>query len=140
MARRVGPAGEVFATELNPERRAQIARRAARLPQLVVVEAIPDATNLPSDCCDALYMRAVLHHIAALDAYARELARAVRPGGRVGIIDFPRGALIMHGADHGIEAQVVLRAFAAAGLPLEGRDDNWGGAMYLLAFRKPAAE
>jgi hypothetical protein len=57
--------------------------------------------------------------------------------GRAAIIDFPPGALFMHGADHGIEAQVVLRAFAAAGLDLDGREDNWGGAMYLLVFRKP---
>lgn len=140
IARRVGPEGAVFATELNPERRAQIARRAARLPQLAVVEAAVDATKLPFDCCDAIYMRAVLHHIAAVDAYARELARAVRPSGRLAIIDFPPGALFMHGADHGIDAHVVLRAFTAAGLELEGREDNWGGAMYLLAFRKPAAE
>ena len=136
MARRVGPAGAVFATELNPERRAQIAQRAARLPQLTAVEAGADVTKLPFDCCDAIYMRAVLHHIAAPDAYARELARAVRPGGRVAIIDFPPGALFMHGADHEIDAQVVLRAFTAAGLELEGREDSWGGAMYLLVFRK----
>jgi ubiquinone/menaquinone biosynthesis C-methylase UbiE len=140
MAGRVGLAGAVFATELNPERRAEIARRAAGLPQLAAVEAAPDATKLPFDCCDAIYMRAVLHHIEAPDAYARELARAVRPGGRVGVIDFPPGALFMHGADHGIDARVVLRAFTAAGLELEGREDDWGGAMYLLTFRKPARE
>ena len=140
MARRVGRGGAVFATELNPERRAQIARRAARLPQLAAVEAAVDATKLPFDCCDAVYMRAVLHHIAAPDAYVRELARAVRPGGRVGIVDFPPGALFMHGADHGIEPQVVLHAFASAGLELESREDNWGGAMYLFVFRKPVAE
>jgi ubiquinone/menaquinone biosynthesis C-methylase UbiE len=137
IARRVGRDGAMFATELNPERRAQIARRAVHLPQLTTIEAAPDTTKLPFDCCDAIYMRAVLHHITAPDAYARALARAVRPGGRVAIIDFPPGALFMHGADHGIEAQVVLRAFTAAGLELEGRDDDWGGAMYLLAFRRP---
>jgi ubiquinone/menaquinone biosynthesis C-methylase UbiE len=136
MARRVGQGGAVFATELNPGCRAQIAQRAARLPQLAAIEGASDATNLPFDCCDAIYMRAVLHHITAPDAYARELARAVRPGGRVAVIDFPPGALFMHGADHGIEAKAVLHAFTAAGLELEGREDNWGGAMYLLAFRK----
>jgi SAM-dependent methyltransferase len=139
MARRVGRDGAVFATELNPVRVAQIARRSARLPQLTAVEAAPDATKLPFDCCDAIYMRAVLHHIPAPDAYARELAGAVRPGGRVAIIDFAPGTLFMHGADHGIEAQVVVRAFTAAGLELVGREDNWGGAMYLLAFGKPMA-
>ena len=137
MAHRVGRGGAVFATEVNPERRAQIARRAAGLPQLAAVEAAADATKLPFDCCDAIYMRAVLHHIAAPAAYARELSLAVRPGGRVAIVDFPPGALFRHGADHGIEARVVLRAFAAAGLELDGREDNWGGAMYLLVFRKP---
>jgi ubiquinone/menaquinone biosynthesis C-methylase UbiE len=137
MARRVGPGGAVFATELNPDRHTQLARRAARVPQLAAIEAAPDATNLLFDCCDAIYLRAVLHHIAAPNAYARGLARAVLPGGRVAIIDFPPGALFMHGADHGIEEQVVRRAFTAAGLQLESREGDWGGAMYLLVFRKP---
>jgi SAM-dependent methyltransferase len=136
MARRVGPDGMVFATEIDPARQARLARRASATPQMKVVAAAPDETNLAPECCDAVYLRAVLHHIDDPGAYARALVRAVRPGGRVAVVDFAPGMLPFHGADHGIEARAVVAAFTAAGLRLEGRDDEWGGAMYMLVFRK----
>jgi ubiquinone/menaquinone biosynthesis C-methylase UbiE len=136
MAERVGPDGAVFATELDSVRRERLARRASTTPQIKVIAAAPDETNLAPDCCDAVYLRAVLHHIDAPGVYARALVRAVRPGGRVAVIDFAPGLLPFHGADHGITAQTVIDAFTAAGLRLERRDDEWGGAMYMLAFRK----
>ena len=79
-------------------------------------------------------MRAVFHHIEDPTALAASVAAAVRPGGRVAIIDFPPGALWFHGADHGVTPEAVTTAFEGAGLSLAQRIDDWGGGMFLLAF------
>jgi ubiquinone/menaquinone biosynthesis C-methylase UbiE len=140
MAHVVGARGIVYATELSTQRRGNIARRAseAGTPQVRIVEAKTDITQLPDECCDAVYMRASLHHISDLQAYAREVVKAVRPGGRVAIIDFAPGALWFHGDEHGIEADNVIQAFHQVGMSLTQRIEDWGGATYLLLFERRA--
>jgi ubiquinone/menaquinone biosynthesis C-methylase UbiE len=136
MARALGAAGVLYATEISPARRDDIIERSARAgtSHLRVVEAAPNSTNLPDDCCDAIYMRAVFHHIEDQTAMAASVAAAVRPGGRVAVIDFPPGALWFHGANHGVTPEAVTTAFERAGLSLSQRIDAWGGGMFLLAF------
>jgi ubiquinone/menaquinone biosynthesis C-methylase UbiE len=143
MARRVGPEGVVFATELSAERRQQIAERAARagLAQLKVVAAAEAGTSLTPGCCDALYMRNVLHHLEGRPAYAREMWSAVRPGGVVVIIDFAPGALSLHlGSAHGVSPDAAVAAFTQAGFVVQQRVDRWGGGMFALVFAKPARD
>jgi SAM-dependent methyltransferase len=136
MARIVGPGGRVFATELADNRRRQIASRVSRhgVSHMVVVEAAADRTNLPDACCHAVYMRKVLHHIDDPDGYARDLAGALRPGGRVAIIDFAPGGLLFLGSDHGITPDRVATAFEAAGFQPGVRIDEWGGGMFAAVF------
>ncbi|MGE5817995.1 MAG: class I SAM-dependent methyltransferase, partial [Deltaproteobacteria bacterium] len=64
-ARRVGPSGHVYATELDTERLADIRRAAteARLSNVTVIEGAVSRTNLPEGCCDALFSRMVYHHL-----------------------------------------------------------------------------
>ena len=141
MARVVGPRGVVYATELSSQRRSEIARRAsnAGTPQVRIVEARTDLTQLPEQCCDAVYMRTALHHITDPQAYAREVVKAVRPGGRVAVIDFAPGALWFHGRDHGIQADNVIHAFQQVGMSLTQRIEDWGGGTYLILFERPRA-
>jgi ubiquinone/menaquinone biosynthesis C-methylase UbiE len=139
-ARIVGERGAVFATDIDAARRDQIARRATAdgIRQLTVVEASPDAPNLPAVCCDALYMRFVYHHIADPVAYARHLAGTVRPGGRIAVIDFAPGLLWFHDNDHGVRPETIEAAFAAAGCELVTRDDAWGGGTFVRVLECPA--
>jgi len=134
----VGSTGEIYATELAADERAAIERRVrdASIDNVRVIAAAESETRLPDRCCDAVYMRAVFHHIADQPAFAASVARAVRPGGRVAVIDFAPGTLWFHGADHGVRPDAVLTAFQAAGLRLRDRIDDWGGGMFLLVFEK----
>jgi ubiquinone/menaquinone biosynthesis C-methylase UbiE len=136
MATLVGNSGVVYATELAPDQLAEIESRSRRagLPNIQVIEAAETETGLPDRCCDAAYMRAVFHHVAHPSAFASDVARALRPGGRLAVIDFAAGALWFHGADHGVSPASVQRAFESAGLRLVTRDDHWGGGMFLLVF------
>jgi cyclopropane fatty-acyl-phospholipid synthase-like methyltransferase len=140
MASFVGSTGQVYATELVPERRAAIERRVSRasVRNVHAVAAAEAETQLPESCCDAVYMRAVFHHIADRSQFAADVARALRPGGRVGVIDFAPGRLWFHGADHGVQPDSVLSAFQATGLRLLERVDDWGGGMFLFVFERDA--
>ena len=136
MARRVGASGAVYATELDAGRVDEIAGQISRneIPHVRVVQGAADATRLPDRCCDAIYMRAVFHHIGNADVFAAEVRKALRPGGRIAVIDFPPGALWFHGDNHGVAPDNVIQAFERAGLKQTQRVDDWGGGTYLLLF------
>lgn len=140
MAGVVGAAGTVHATELSAERREVIARRisAAGVHNVVVVAAGEEQTGLPDGCCDAIYLRTVFHHVGDRVLFAAALTRAVRPGGRIAVIDFAPGTLWFHGADHGVSAEAVTAAFERAGWAERARDDAWGGGMFLRVFSRAA--
>ena len=141
MAAVVGAGGLVYATELSPSRRDALARRVAGagLDNVRVVAAGAVETGLSPHCCDAVYMRTVFHHVSDPRAFAVSVAAAVRPGGRIAVIDFAPGTLWFHGADHGVTPDRIRTAFRDAGWRLRGQVDDWGGGMYLLVFEPPAA-
>jgi SAM-dependent methyltransferase len=135
LSRTVGPAGAAFATERAPEQRRRIMERAdAAGVRVSVVEAGERSTNLADACCDAIVMRMVMHHISDPAAFAKDIRRSLRPGGRVAIVDFAPGVMPHLSADHGLEQSAVLARFTDAGLALLRRDENWGGRTYLLVF------
>jgi SAM-dependent methyltransferase len=149
LAARLGASGRLYATEVDPARRRTIqdAVGKAGLHNVTVLEAGERQTHLPAGCCDAIYMRRVYHHFtnpATLDA---SLFEALRPGGRLAIIDFvpvrwlfwlrrPEGVPEDRGG-HGIPPAVVLREVTAAGFVLDRRIDDWNSREYCLVFRKP---
>lgn len=138
LSRIAGPDGWAYATERTPTQREAIASRArAAGLNVSVIEAGDRATNLPDSCCDAVTVRMVMHHVTDAAAMAGDLRRAMKPGGRVGIIEFAPGALPHLADDHGIDPQPVVEAFASAGFVTERTDMQWGGRTYLLVFRAP---
>lgn len=85
LARRVGPSGRVFATELDDELLADIRQAAkdAGLSNITVIRGEVSRTNLPEACCDALFSRVVYHHLTDPAAINADIFRALRPGGRL---------------------------------------------------------
>ncbi|HKW99330.1 MAG TPA: class I SAM-dependent methyltransferase [Bryobacteraceae bacterium] len=57
-------------------------------PNLETVLAAPDDPKLPTQSVDLIFFCDVLHHIENRPAYYPKLARALRPGGRIVVIDF----------------------------------------------------
>lgn len=138
LVRRLGADGMLYATELDEGKLRSLQSRAAGATgsQMRVIAANASVTNLPDECCHAAYLRMVFHHIDDQMAYAHEVARAIRSGGRLAVIDFAPGALFFLGRRHGVEADTVVAAFERAGLALVSRDDNWGGRTFAVAFIK----
>ena len=123
LARHVGAEGQVLTTELGDERLKALRRAVerAKLPQVRVVPASTDATNLDVGCCEVVVMRDVYHHFADPVVMNASLLQALRPGGRLAILDFEprdggkREAGDRAGNQHGVAREVVVSELTAAG-------------------------
>ena len=147
MARAVGPAGTVYSTELNADRRRAIRDRvaAAGLGNVTVIEAAGDATNLPDACCDVVFLRNVYHHITEPERFAAGVAKAVKPGGTVVVIDFDPGTLWLHGGQpndasrrpgHGVSREDAIAEFRTAGFDVRREIPRWSGPMWLIVLQR----
>ncbi len=151
LARRVGPSGRVYATELNGERLIDIQEAAAeaRLANVIVIEGAVSHTNLPEACCDAIFSRFVYHHLTDPAAINRDIFRALRPGGRLLIIDFEPGGIMdwigrpetaaRHGG-HGTPKGTVVKEVTSAGLQFIRGPEAWRGRTYGVLFQRPGSE
>ncbi len=93
-ARALGPSGRVLATDVQDAMLEALAERKRRegLRQIEVVRAGFDDPALPSACCDVVFLATVYKEIEDRVAYGRRLASALRPGGRLAIIEYRPGA------------------------------------------------
>jgi ubiquinone/menaquinone biosynthesis C-methylase UbiE len=129
----VGPSGRVFATDINKDRIADINRAVAKVGVTNITVILGDAnrTNLPDDCCDAIFMRHVYHHFGDPLRMNRSLWQGLKAGGRLAIADFlptsrksaPAGQR-GEGDNHGIMPDTVIEELKAAGFD-NPREETW---------------
>ena len=142
--------GRVYATDIteNALRETRAYAKKEGLTNITVIEGAADRTNLPSECCDALFLRHVYHHITALEAFNKNLRASLKPGGRLAIIDFiprkgselPDGVPANRGG-HGIPPSVVIDEMTAAGFTHVRTIDDWppgekSSNLFLVLFAK----
>lgn len=140
----VQPGGRVFATEIDTGRLASIRRAVeeAGLANVTIIEARADDTGLPDACCDAAFLRHVYHHLTDPGATLASLARALKPGGQLAVIDFeaswggtPAGVPDDRGG-HGMPVALLEEELRRAGFaPIHTRRD-WSGHDYLVVARR----
>jgi predicted methyltransferase len=85
----VVPKGRVYAVDTEPAMVQHVAERAKHLGlgNLTALRASPLDPGLPEKV-DLIVLVDVYHHVEHRDAYLRKLREALRPGGRVAIVDF----------------------------------------------------
>ena len=94
-AKRVGPTGRAFGLDMTDEMLALAQRNAAEAGATNVeflkghIEAVP----LPANSIDVVISNCVVNLAADKPAVFREIARVLRPGGRIGITRHRRGGL-----------------------------------------------
>lgn len=146
-AARVGSRGHVYASELGDDRVKALRAKVSARPQIEVVAGAADRTNLPDGACDAIFMRNVYHHFPAPGPMSASLAAALKPGGRVAVVDFrPPGAEApmpedrdndnVKGVDmHGVTPESVQRELMDAGFQVERTEKGSRRAFMVVAVR-----
>jgi predicted methyltransferase len=148
LAKWLQPAGHVFATDIAATQLATIRNYVTQegLTNVTVLEGAEASTNLPAGCCDAIFMRDVYHHLTRPEAFNASVGAALKPGGRLAVIDFvPQpGSEVFPGVNpnrggHGITPVLVVLEVSAAGLTHVRTIDPWPdkpGGLFLVLFRK----
>ena len=141
LARRVGPNGLVYAQDVQPEMLAAITRRVQRegLANVRPVLGRGSDPRLPAGKLDAVLIVDVVHEIEDRVTLFRNLAAALKPVGRIGVVDFRSG-----GAGPGpdprdrVAAEVLEGEAARAGLVLQRRE-TFLPFQYFLIFGRASA-
>jgi SAM-dependent methyltransferase len=150
---RVAPDGTVYATEIDAKKLENIrqAVQKAGIHNVVVIAGATNDTRLPPNCCDAIFLRRVYHHLTDPLDMDRSLYRAMRPGGRLAIIDFepsqrpgeppPPGVPANRGG-HGAPKPIVNRELTQAGFVRVATSDwpvSGDVKHFCMLFKKPTS-
>jgi len=90
LAQAVGPTGKVFATDIQPGMLDLLVRNVAKakLGNVVPTLGTPDDPKLPPGSLDLALMVDVYHELAAPQAFIRKLRAALKPNGRLVLLEF----------------------------------------------------
>ena len=149
LSRWIGPAGRVYASDVGAAQltalRESVQRE--RLTNVTVIEGGVNAANLPALCCDAILIRDAYHHFTSPDDIVKSLAAALKPGGRLAVIDFPPrpnsevpAGVRANRRGHGVPPEIVQQEVGAVLTHVRTVPD-WSpesqpASLFLLLFRK----
>ena len=149
-AKVVGPSGRVYSTDIGAAQLASLRDYTKRegLTNVTVLEGAAETTNLPAGCCDAILIRDAYHHLTQPEKILASMAAALKPGGRLAVIDFPPRAnsevpagVHANRGGHGVPPEVVVREGGTA-LKHVQTIDKWApesepASLFLVLFQKP---
>ncbi|MEM9553286.1 MAG: methyltransferase domain-containing protein [Acidobacteriota bacterium] len=151
LAHRVGREGVVWATEVDDElveemlMRFEASAEEEARASIHVVLGDQAGLGLPSECCDAILLRLVYHHFEAPEPMQRDLLAALRPGGRLLVIeiepqeDWAELDGVPDRGGHGIPLDALVAELTAAGFSEVTRRTGWDGdeERYAVLFEVP---
>ena len=128
-------AGKVYAVDID-EKLLEIARDNAP-PNLETILAAPDDPRLPRAKIDTIFFCDVLHHIDNRPAYYAKLAKALKKGGRIVVIDFYKKELpVGPPPAMKLSEEEIAAEFQKAGFALAKRLDILPYQYYLFFERR----
>jgi ubiquinone/menaquinone biosynthesis C-methylase UbiE len=143
LAKEVGPTGQVYAVDIAPRflEHVQKTSRAAGLRNVTPVLCNPDSVDLPPGSVDLAFVCDTYHHFEFPQRTLESLRRALRPGGRLVVVDFVRipgksSDWVLGHVRAGQE--VVEKEIAAAGFEKTGEVKDLLTENYLVVFTRPA--
>ena len=134
LSRVVGLSGTVVAQDVRRDYLSDLAKRVQRLKLANVKIALgePQDPRLPAASLDAAVLVHMYHEIAEPYAFLYNLAPALKPGARVGIVDLDRPT-----QQHGTPPELLRCELAAVGYRELSVHTLTGDAGYLAIFEPP---
>jgi SAM-dependent methyltransferase len=142
LARRVGPNGRVYAEDIQRQMIDAIERRVKRegLRNVTPHLGKPSDPGLPAGQLDAALIVEAYYEMEAPVVLLRNVARSLKPRGRVGIVNFTKeGFGPGPPMDERVEPSTVIRDAEAAGLRVVARPD-FLPFQYMLVFERAQDE
>ena len=134
----VGPAGKVYAVDVDREMLEYVAGRAKDdgHRNIETVLARYDDPLLPESGVDLIFTSNVYHHIASRVKYFADAARYLRPGGRIAIVDFDGRHWSAALMGHYTPVEVIKKEMQEAGYRLE-REFDFLDRQAFLVYSRP---
>jgi SAM-dependent methyltransferase len=90
LAKRVGPAGKVYANDIQPEMLARLRQRLTNenITNVVTLLGTVDDPKLPSSAIDLILMVDVYHEFSEPQKMLRRMHDALKPGGRLVLLEY----------------------------------------------------
>ncbi|TVV72694.1 class I SAM-dependent methyltransferase [Sphingomonas solaris] len=131
LAQRVGKNGRVLAQDIVPAVRDTLAERVTReaLDNVSVKLGLPADPKLPAASFDRILMVHMYHEIAAPYEFLWRLRPALRPGGRVVVVDADRPT-----SQHGTPPDLLDCEMKSVGYTRVGRTELAGADAYLALY------
>jgi arsenite methyltransferase len=116
-ARAVGPSGEAIGLDIEPGMIDYMKADAKKLnlPNYEARLVTPNDPELRPQSVDVIFFCDALHHIEDRAAYLTKLKPALKPGGRVAVIDFRKTAPLGPSAPMRISREEMMAQFKRAG-------------------------
>jgi len=134
-ARRLGPAGEVYAVDVNASHLAYVrdeARKAELNNRIILVLAEEDDSLLPENSIDLVFSRFSYHHIKEQIKYFTHLKRALKPTGSLVIIDHDVSSRHMAKHGHAVSPEQIRGDLRDAGFTCTKQYDHLPGQSFQM--------
>jgi arsenite methyltransferase len=147
-------AGQVYAVDID----AKLLEMAAKdsPANLTTIVAVPDDPKLPAGAVDTVFFCDVLHHIGveghgpaanqtpqsrqARMAYYAKLAKSLKPGGRIVVVDFfPKPLPVGPGPAMKLSEEQVVEEMKQAGFAVSKRHEGLLSYQWFVEFKRASA-
>ena len=142
LAARVGPAGRVFANDVQPQMLDLLARRLARrkITNVTLVQGDIDDPRLADASVDLEIMVDVYHEFSRPQAMLRHLRDALKPGGRLVLLEYRKeDPTIPIRPEHKMSVAEAKLEVEAEGFALATADESLPRQHILIFTARPAS-
>lgn len=135
LSRAVGPSGQVFGEDIQTQFLDEARRRAAddHLSNVQLVLGTETDPKLPASSIDTALVLDVYHHFNYPGKMLAGIARALKPGGRLVIVEYYKKGREGHIR---LERDDVIREIESFGYKLDSKIDAIGNQQYMLTFSR----